>query len=205
MYKYLLPVEKVEDFAPKEKYPTLFERELYIEPIEHAILIYDTSEEELKEYLYNRGFNTGFIVIEDQRGEDFSATKGMGGYFIPGWERMVKYLDKVENWLDSKGKERSAKAVKRIKDGLGSRYAPTYERLHIKGWNIGDEEHILTAHLEFNWVAGILYPIKVAKSHRRHKRKNYKGMGNYKKGTEIFYYNVLKDVEEKNPSEHFYL
>lgn len=206
MYKYLLPVEEVEYFAPREKYPSLFERELDIEPIEYAILVYDASLKELKEHLYDKGFNTGFIVIEDHRGEDFSATMGIGGYFIPGWGGMVEYLDKVKKKLESKGKKRSAKAVKRIKDGLGSRYAPTYKRLHIKGWNIGEDAHIVTAHIDDpNWVAGILYPIKVLKSHRRHKSKNYKGMGNYEEGTEIFYNEVLRDVEERNPYDHFYL
>jgi len=205
MYKYLLPVEEVEYFAPREKYPSLFERELDIEPIEYAILVYDASLKELKEHLYDKGFNTGFIVIEDHRGEDFSATMGIGGYFIPGWGGMVEYLDKVKKKLESKGKKRSAKAVKRIKDGLGSRYAPTYKRLHIKGWNIGKYEHIITSHTERNWVALPLHPIEVLKSHRRHKSKNYKGMGNYKEGTEIFYNEVLRDVEERNPYDHFYL
>jgi len=205
MYKYLLPVEEVEYFAPREKYPSLFERELDIEPIEYAILVYDASLKELKEHLYDKGFNTGFIVIEDHRGEDFSATMGIGGYFIPGWGGMVEYLDKVKKKLESKGKKRSAKAVKRIKDGLGSRYAPTYKRMHIKGWNIGKYEHIITSHTERNWVALPLHPIEVLKSHRRHKSKNYKGMGNYKEGTEIFYNEVLRDVEERNPYDHFYL
>jgi len=205
MYKYLLPVEEVEYFAPREKYPSLFERELDIEPVGYAILVYDASLKELKEHLYDKGFNTGFIVIEDHRGEDFSATMGIGGYFIPGWGGMVEYLDKVKKKLESKGKKRSAKAVKRIKDGLGSRYAPTYKRLHIKGWNIGKYEHIITSHTERNWVALPLHPIEVLKSHRRHKSKNYKGMGNYKEGTEIFYNEVLRDVEERNPYDHFYL
>ena len=102
--------------------------------------------------------------------------------------------------MESQGKKRRARAIKRVKDALGSRYAPTYKRLHIKGWNIGEDAHIVTAHIDDpNWVALPLHPIKVLKSHRRHKSKDYKGMGNYKEGTEIFYNEVLGEIEERNP------
>lgn len=194
MYKWLMPVEEVERFVDREKYRSFFTKELDIEPVRYVVILHKTNKKELKRYLHEQGYNTWF-KIEDRRGEDISATKGTGRYVIPGWKKMIEYFERTEKKLYSKGKRRRARLVRKIKLFLGSRYAPTEDRLHLKGWKIGEEEYAFTAHIDHpNWVTFPFRPLAVLRAHLR------RGRGDYESGTKMFYEDELKSVEEKYPS-----
>ncbi|MBI5354880.1 MAG: hypothetical protein HZB68_00300 [Candidatus Aenigmarchaeota archaeon] len=184
MKKSLLRKDYImESIKGADKYEKFVENELLPEPVEYVVVIEDTTRAELEDCLKAMEYDTDFL-FKDPRGEDFSAVKG-ADYLFPGAEELYK------------SKPKSKDALGKFLDEI---FAPCRERMHLKFWEIGNKFYG-TAHADASIINFFWDPAGTVKKHAPLGGDSYIGKGDYQKGTKVFYFEDLADVEASEGSQ----
>lgn len=156
-----LKVSDVSEFSAEEN---LKKHELSgKEPIEKVLVLQGVGLDKarVKKMLSEMGFNVR-IVVGNRHHADLVAIMGINGFWIPGWEFLVKFVA----WLSFSG----------LKKMFLAKFTPGKERLHLRLFlSVDKKRWVITAHTDWNWINLNLF--KPIRSHLM------KGMGDYKTGT----------------------
>ena len=157
----------------------LFSREFSVDKVVHIIKLFNKGDElitvnQIRDIFDDVGFNTDVSFSEYHNG-DIIIVYNVGGYLIPGWEKLAKLLyGRKEN----------------LKHLFLTKLSPGRKRFHCRIYHNDDGCWYVTSHIdEANWM-NIINPIQAIKSHFM------KGTGDYILGTRIMI-RVMDEVIEK--------
>ena len=141
-----------------------------IEPVSDLIVLNNNKNNlgrfttsQIKEMFDDIGFNVD-VLVGERRDADISAVMNVGGYSIPGWVKLARFITK---FFPSNEKL------------LLTKLSPGKDRLHIRMFENNDGSWLIAAHTDHNWLSLNLY--KVYKAHGSY------GAGDYVTGTRIMY------------------
>ena len=161
----------IADYCREKKdggaYEKMAEHELPDEPVETIIAISRPSDEKIeKKYiekvLSDLGYNL-HVLFSKNHDCDWDAAVNVNGYYIPGWNLLIKFLRRFNRGL----------AI-----FLGKRFAPGRSRLHIRIFEGKNTWYIISHIDKFNWLNFNLRG--VIRSHIG------SGQGDYISGTKYF-------------------
>jgi len=151
-----ISVDKIEEFCEKngdvDTYKKMMIHDIPKEHVENIIALAkkggdNLQKDEMEKLLTDLGYNVK-VLMSKTFGCDYDAATNIGGYSIPGWEKVVDYLRKYNNNL----------AV-----FFGKRFAPGKSRLHIHVYEGNTHTYVIPHIDEFNWINSNIAGVK--KSH----------------------------------------
>lgn len=174
----LLTIDKVKtnNYFLKE-IPYLFNKELSgKESVFNVFLLTDTTKQDIYDFLKMASFRINPFMSWGMK-SDFDAVLNIHGFAIPGWLYMSKILPK------------------KLQSIFISKLSPGKERLHLRFYNVKNNEWLITAHTDKG-----LFTINFFRSYSNHVKS---GAGNYKSGTALLtklldiYINGTREALEK--------
>lgn len=179
--KHLYPTEKramMHEFSQKE-------------PIKDFVILDNSSKSsgrlttfQIKEMFNDMGFNVD-PTFSGKHHADFEAVMNVGGYSIPGWVRVARF---ISYFLPSYEKV------------LLRKLSPGRDRLHLRFFESNDGTWLIAGHTDYNWLS--LNLPRVFKAHV--KISKGVGSGDYVTGT-IMLYLLLKEFSRKVEAKQKFL